>query len=164
MIWRIALFAALCTLSSLARAETSLSLGKAISQFDDVHIEETPEERCPADAICLRGWSRWTLDVKQTLAGPRVNGRIHVVMMQHAPMADSLFEKELLFVLEHIDNPAERKRLHADYKLLEFTYAETLYCTSSDPRQWGVPSDRIRKQQSDDEVSYCFPDPRVSDE
>jgi hypothetical protein len=47
---------------------------------------------------------------------------------------------------------------------LEFTYSETLYCMNSDPRQWGIPPDRIRNQQTDDEVSYCFPDPRVSDE
>src|SRR5687768_18600679 len=93
MIRRIVLFAALGGLSSLAQSEPSLSLGRAISQFDDVEIVETPEERCPPESICLRSWSRWTLDVKQTLAGPKVTGRIHVVMMQHAPMAPSLFKR-----------------------------------------------------------------------
>lgn len=164
MIRRIVLFAALATLSSLVQAETSLSLGRAISQFDDVEIVETPEERCPPESICLRGWSRWTLDVKQTLAGPKITGRIHVVMMQHTEIVGSLFKKELLFVLERIDDPAERKRLHADYKLLEFTYSQPTYCMSSDPAQWGIPRDRISKQDNDGEVAYCFPDPRVGNE
>jgi len=164
MIARITLFVVLGAASYIARAETSLSIGRAISQFDDVKIVETPEERCPPESICLRGWSRWTLDVKQTLAGPKVTGRIHVVMMQHAPMADSLFKKELLFVLEHIADPAERKRLHADYKLVEFTYSEPTYCLSSNPSEWGIASDRISRRNSDGETTYCFPDPRISDE
>jgi len=163
MIRHIALIATLSSWASLAQAEMTLSLGKAISQIDNVHIEETPEERCPPDYICLRGWSRWTLEVEETLAGPVVKGRIHVVMMQHSPMDESVFKRKLLFVLERIDDAAERKRLHADYKLLELSEPAMMYCTRTDPGQWKVPSDRIYRQDSDDDVSFCFPDPRSVD-
>src|SRR5689334_15976586 len=119
MIKRISIFIALCVPLAVARADTSLAIGRAISQIDDVNIQLKPEEMCPPSAICLRSWSRWTLDVKSTISGPVVSGRTYVVMMQHAPVADSTFKKDVLFVLEHIDIASERERLHADYKLVD---------------------------------------------
>jgi hypothetical protein len=160
MTKRLTILALFCVLSYSLRAETTLALGRAISQIDNVEIKETPEERCPPDAICLRNWARWTLDVETTIAGPRVTGRTYVVMMQHAPMVDAIFKRQLLFVLQHIDDAAERKRLHADYKLLELSDPELMFCSRFDPREWKVPSDRVYSRQEDGETIFCFADPR----
>jgi hypothetical protein len=160
MIWRIMVLALLCSLGSPIRAETTLALGRAISQIDDVDIEEAPEERCPPDRICLRSWARWTLHIETTIAGPQLEGRTYVVMMQHAPMVDAIFKRQLLFVLEHIDDASERKRLHADYKLLELRYPELMFCTGGDPSRWKIPPDRVYSRDDDGETTFCFPDPR----
>jgi len=82
--------------------------------------------------------------------------------MQHAPVVDSTFKTPLLFVLEHIDDPAERKRLHSDYKLLDITEAEAMICTSTDPKLLGVSQDDIYRQDNDSDVKYCFRDPRIA--
>jgi hypothetical protein len=160
MIKRIGICIVLCALGPVARADFSLTIGRAISQFDDVDIEMKPEEVCPPEAICLRSWSRWTLSIKSTISGPVVNGRTHVVMMQHAPVVDSTFKKDMFFVLEYIDDAAERKRLHADYKLLDMTAPELMICTSIDPTQLGVSADDIYRQGDGDDVTFCFRDPR----
>jgi hypothetical protein len=161
MIQRIAIVALSCA-SLPALADTSLVLGRAISQFDDVQIRLTPEEICPLDAICLWAWSRWTLETKQTISGPAVpNGRTYAIKMQHTSVVDSTFKKPLLFILEHIDDPDERKRLHADYKLLDITAAEAMICTRTDPKLLDVPQDDIYRQDSEDGTQFCFRDPRI---
>jgi hypothetical protein len=160
MIKQVVISAILCGVCTLASADVSLTLGKAISQSDNVDIQLTPEETCPPDWICLRGWSRWTLDIKQTIVGPTVKGRTYVVMMQHAPVVDSTFQRQLLFVLEHIDDPAERTRLHADYKLLDITDPEAMICTSTDPARLGVSPEDIYRQENGEDVTFCFRDPR----
>jgi hypothetical protein len=161
MIKRISISIALCSLGGFARADSSLAIGRAISQIDDVDIQLKPEEMCPPDAICLRSWSRWTLNIERTIAGPTVKGRTYVVMMQHAPVVDSTFKKELLFVLEHIDDASERKRLHADYKLLDITQPESMICTSADPVHLGVSADDIYRKGAGDDATSCFRDPRT---
>ena len=164
MIRRILLLALLSSLGSPIQAETTLALGRAISQMDDVDIEKTPEERCPSDSICLRSWARWTLHVETTIAGPKIKGRTYVVMMQHAPMARAIFKRQLLFVLERIDDAIERKRLHADYKLLELRYPELMFCTGVDPSRWKIPPDRVYSRDDDGETTFCFSDPRNGEE
>jgi hypothetical protein len=161
MINRIGIAIVLCGAGGFAQAETSLVIGRAVSQIDDVDIQLTPEEVCPPESICLRSWSRWTLNIKGTILGPLVKGRTFVVMMQHAPVVDSTFKKDLLFVLEHIDEGSERQRLHADYKLLEMTESEQMICMSADPGGLGVPSDEIYRQGEGEDVTFCFRDPRA---
>ncbi len=80
--------------------------------------------------------------------------------MQHSPVVDSVFGPKLIFVLEYIADAAERKRLHAEFKLLVMSAPATMFCTSSDPRQWKIPPDLIYSQNNDGDVSFCFPDPR----
>ena len=165
MIQRIVLVIAFYAACLPAWADASLVQGRAISQFDDVEIRSTPEETCPPDAICLRGWSRWTLEIEQTIAGPKVPiGRTHIVMMQHAPVVDSTFKKQLLFVLEHIDDPAERKRLHADYKMLDMPAPETMICTRIDPRHLGLAQEEIYRHNDAEDTSFCFRDPTIARE
>jgi hypothetical protein len=161
MIKRIGIAIVLCGVGAIAQAETSLVIGRAVSQIDDVDIQLKPEEVCPPESICLRSWSRWTLSINSTILGPVVSGRTYVVMRQHAPVVDSTFEKDLIFVLEHIGEASERQRLHADYKLLEMTEPEQMICTSADPASLGVPSDDIYRQGQGEDVTSCFRDPRT---
>lgn len=161
MIKRIGIAIGLCAAGTFAQAENSLVIGRAVSQLDDVDIQLRADEVCPPDSICLRSWSRWTLNIKGTITGPVVKGRTYVVMMQHAPVVNSTFKKDLLFVLEHIDEASERQRLHADYKLLQMTEPEQMICMSVDPAGLGVPSDDIYRQSEGEDVTYCFRDPRT---
>jgi hypothetical protein len=161
MIKRVGIVIVLCGTWGFAQGETSLAIGRAVSQIDNVDIQLKPEEVCPPESICLRSWSRWTLNIKGTILGPVVKGRTYVVMMQHAPVVDSTFKKDLLFVLEHIDEASERQRLHADYKLLEMTEPEQVICMSADPAGLGVPSGDIYRQGEGEDVTFCFRDPRT---
>src|ERR1700744_2936642 len=88
--------------SAVGNAATSFVVGRAVSEDDDVRIEESPDEVCPSDAICLFGWSRWTLDIERSLAGPAVKGRIHAVHMQHTTHNSSYFRRLHHFALEYI--------------------------------------------------------------
>jgi hypothetical protein len=164
MIKRIGIAMVLWGAGCIAQAETSLVVGRAVSQIDDVDIQLTPEETCPPESVCLRSWSRWTLNVKDTILGPAVKGRTYVVMMQHAPVVDSTFQKDLLFVLEHIDAASERQRLHADYKLLEMTEPEQMICMRTAPADLGVSSDVTYRQGKGEDATSCFRDPRTKRE
>lgn len=151
---------ALCVTSLSAFADASLVVGMAISQSDDVKIQPTKDEVCPPNSICLQGWNRWTLDTTGTVSGPVVpNGRTYVVKMQHAPVADSTFKRQLLFVLEQIEDPAERIRLHADYKLLDIASPESMICTATDPSRFGVPQKDIYRREDRDSTTFCFRGP-----
>jgi hypothetical protein len=150
--------------SSPTYADMSLVLGRALSQYDDVIIEDSPEETCPPEAICLWSWSRWTLNVKKTLKGPSVKGRIRVAMKQHSPYVRSVFTTTQLFLLEPIEDASERMRLHADYILREFSEPQTMYCTFTDPVSLGVSPGLVYKNRSEDDAHHCFPNPKDSEE
>lgn len=165
MLRRVAFGIALVCVGLRVWADTSLVLGKAVSQFDDVGIQPTPEETCPPNSICLWSWSRWTLDVQQTILGPAVpNGRAYVVRMQHAPVTDSTFNRPLLFVLDPVADPAERKRLHADYVLRDIARPEAMICTTTDPESLGVSPSDIYRQDDAEGTSFCFTDPRAAED
>jgi hypothetical protein len=145
--------------SAVGNAATSFVIGRALSEDDHVGIEKSPEEVCPPDAICLFGWSRWTLDIERSLAGPAIKGRIHAVHMQHTTHNRSYFSKPHQFALEYIADPSERKRLHADYKLLDLVDQKPMLCTKVDPQSAGIPADDIYAGTTDDSYKFCFVDP-----
>jgi hypothetical protein len=142
-----------------ANAGTSLVFGRAISEDDDVEIKPTPEEVCPPDAFCLFGWSRWTLNIDRSFAGPNVKGRIHAVHMQHTTHNRTFFNRLHVFALEYIDDSAERMRLHADYKLLDLIDEKAMFCTNTDPKRAGIPPEDIYAATTDDTYKFCFVDP-----
>lgn len=146
-------------IGGIANAATSFVIGRAISEYDDVRIEPSPEEICPPDAICLFGWSRWTLDIERSFSGPPVRGRIHAVHMQHTSHNPSSFRKLRHFALEYIADSSERKRLHADYKLLDLLDEKQMLCTEVDPKDAGIPANDVYIGTGDDSSKYCFVDP-----
>jgi hypothetical protein len=144
-------------IASNVYAGPSIVVGKAISEFDDVKIVPSEDEVCPEDAICLQGWSRWTIKVSQTLQGPAVKpGIVHVVHMQHTTHDPSKFKKLHLFILEYIAEPAERSRLHADYKLIDLLEERQMLCAYSDPKQEGIQAEGVYVLQTNDYTEYCF--------
>lgn len=145
--------------SAIGNAATSFVVGRALSEDDDVRIEESPEEVCPTDVICLFGWSRWTLEIERSLAGPPVKGRIHAVHMQHTKHNRSYFHKLRRFALEYIEEPSERKRLHADYKLLDLVDEKQMLCTRVNPESAGISADDVYAGTTDDSYKFCFVDP-----
>ena len=149
--------------SVVAKSATSFVVGRAISEYDDVRIEPTPEEVCPPDTICLFGWSRWTLDIDRSLVGPAVQGRIHAVHMQHTTHNRAYFRRLHHFALEFLADPSERKRLHADYKLLDFLDEKRMLCTNVDPKGSGIPTDDIYAGTGEDSYKFCFADPGYRD-
>lgn len=145
--------------SAVGNAATSFVIGRAISENDDVRIEESPAEVCPPDAICFFGWSRWTLNIERSLAGPAVKGRIHAVHMQHTTHNPSYFRRLHQFALEYIADSSERQRLHADYKLLDLVDEKRMLCTKVDPKSAGIPADDVYAGTTEDSYKFCFVDP-----
>ncbi len=145
--------------SATATADTSFVVGRAISEYDDVRIEESPDEVCPPDAICLFSWSRWTLDIERSLSGPAVKGRIFAVHMQHTRHRRSYFRGPHQFALEYISDASERKRLHADYKLLDLLDEKRMLCTRIDPQTAGIPANDVYAGTTENSYKFCFVDP-----
>jgi hypothetical protein len=145
--------------SATGNAGTSFVIGRAISEDDDVRIEQSADEVCPPDAICLYGWSRWTLNIERSLSGPAVKGRIHAVHMQHTTHNHSYFHGLHQFALEYIADASERKRLHADYKLLDLVDEKMMLCTKVDPQSAGIPAGDVYAGTTEDSYKFCFVDP-----
>jgi hypothetical protein len=145
--------------SANGNAGTSRVIGRAISEDDDVRIEQSADEVCPPDAICLYGWSRWTLDIERSLSGPAVTGRIHAVHMQHTTHNHFYFHGLHQFALEYIADASERKRLHSDYKLLDLVDEKRMLCTKVDPQSAGIPADDVYAGTTEDSYKSCFVDP-----
>jgi hypothetical protein len=129
--------------NATANAATSFVVGRALSKDDDVRIEQSPDEVCPPNAICLFGWSRWTLKIERSLAGPAVKGRIHAVHMQHTTHIPSYFNRLHEFALEYIADSAERERLHAEYKLLDLVDERRMLWTNVMPQSAGISDDEV---------------------
>ena len=157
---RASLFVAVCLLAgSAANGATSFVLGTAVSEDDKVDIKPTAEEVCPPAAICLFGWSRWTLEIRRSFVGPVVKGRIYAVHVQHTTHNPNYFKELHIFALEYIEDSAERVRLHADYKL-DLIDEKQMLCTDADPKKAGIPASDIYSATTDDSYRFCFRDPR----
>jgi hypothetical protein len=155
-----AILAAVLLVGEVAHADTSLAVGYAISQYDKADIKDSPDEVCQPDEICLFGWSRWTLNIQRTISGPSVKGRIYAVHMQHVSYNRAYFSRLRLFVLEYIKEPAERERLHADYKLLALPAEQRMICGDTNPQRAGISADDVYAGVTGDANYFCFIDPR----
>lgn len=109
--------------SGVARAQTTIAIGRAIEHESiDVPID------CPADAICMDGWFRYTLRIERTVTGPKPAPRVRAVHMQHTGYVRRYLRELRVFVLRPITDAAERRRFGADY-FLDSVAAETgFYC------------------------------------
>lgn len=105
-----------------ATATDSLVSGHAISNtyMDYVKID------CPKGDICMDVWFRWTIDVEKTVDGPRVEGRIIAVRLQHTTVTGSYESRLRFFVLRPIQDPKWRALLRADYYLISTSLPERI--------------------------------------
>jgi hypothetical protein len=146
-----------------SKADVSFVLGRALTQYDDVHIAESAADACPRESICTYGWSRWTLFVNRTVGGPLLKGRVHVATLQHSSLDLSFLGRLRQFALEYIPDASERQRLHADYKMLAFSEPSKppgMYCTSIDPTRAGIAVADYSVESTQEYKRYCF-DPRL---
>jgi hypothetical protein len=66
-------------------------------------------------------WYRWTIQIRRTLSGPPITGRIATAHIQHSSYLLSCLKRFRLFVLTPIENARTRRRLKADYCLVYTT-------------------------------------------
>jgi hypothetical protein len=148
----VSLLAAVLAAPAAHAADTVL-LGRAVEQ------REVPggDDGCgelTADTICLgHPWFRWTLAVDRILSGPQLSGRVLSVRRQHTWVVRSYQRSYRLFVVRPIEDPSERRRLGADYYLLD--QSEAHYCISFDPKELGLDVPSI-VEEHDDGGTYCF--------
>lgn len=76
------------------------------------------ENKCSDGELCMHTWWK-VIQVEKTLAGQPVSGRITAAASQHMAMNEKYNKAARYFTLESIEDPTERKRLHADYYLKE---------------------------------------------
>jgi hypothetical protein len=114
---------------------------------------EEDEESNALESICMHGWVRWIIDVQKTVGGARLSGRIYAARAQHALMPPYYQKSIRLFALEPISDPQIRKRLRADFYLIDMS--QEMYCMSVNPRAYGLPESTY-VQGGADEKSYCI--------
>lgn len=103
-------------------ATESVVSGRAIS---NTHMSYVKFD-CPKGYICLDGWFRWVIDVKETLRGPPVTGRVVAARMQHATAIPSYERRLRTFVLSPIEDPRRRAYLRSDYYLISTSLPERI--------------------------------------
>jgi len=103
-----------------AAATESVVSGRAIS---NTHMNYVKFD-CPKGYICLDGWFRWIIDVKKTLRGPTVTGRVIAARMQHTTVIPSYERRLRTFILSPIEDPKRRAHLRSDYYLISTSLAE----------------------------------------
>lgn len=121
-IWILGLFLLVLQETSAAAAADSVVSGRAIS---NEHMDYVKFD-CPKGYICLDGWFRWTIDVKRTLRGPHVTGRVIAVRMQHSTVIPSYESRLRLFVLSPIEDAKRRALLRSDYYLVSTSLADQI--------------------------------------
>src|SRR4051812_32664287 len=98
-----------CIVPLRAWAVDSVVLGHGLSNAFFGEIE------CQPTDLCMDSLYVWQLDAKQTLAGPRVQGRVRAVIAVHGPATSGFVKSVELFVLR----PVEGARTN-DSKSVEF--------------------------------------------
>ena len=103
--------------------------------------------------ICMHTWFRWTIDVERTIGGKKLSGRVFTARVQHAEMLRTYQEQMRLFALQPIEDLELKKKLHADYYLLDMS--PVMYCMSQNPKAFGL-AEASHVQGAGDEKEYCF--------
>jgi hypothetical protein len=101
---------------------------------------------------------RWEIDVRNTLAGPPIKGRVRAMAAQHAEALPSFVRSVEIFVLRPIVDDSLRQQCGADFELVTLSprYEGGRYCLQESPSQLGlsVPESEISFEA--DTGSYCF--------
>ena len=123
-----------------APAADSVVVGHGISNsyFSDA--------RCAPDLICMEARYLWILDVRRTVSGPSVVGRIRVVASQHTDANEQFVKSVELFVLKPIDDSSLQRTSGARYYLVALSARDSSgnYCLSVDPGGAGLKLDSLQ--------------------
>jgi hypothetical protein len=76
-------------------------------------------DECPDGDICLKSWWKAVIQVERTLRGSSLSGRITAAVLQHTSMNEHYQKAVRYFVLDAIEDPSMRKKLRANYYLVE---------------------------------------------
>lgn len=153
----ILIVCALCV--SGAALGDSLVLGRVVRS----HVIEDGPPACKEDdgpkqpdeleGICMYSWWLWTIDVKRTVGGTALRGRTSAAWIQHSDMLPAYRKRLRLFALQPIKSSDQRKRVHADYYLIDMS--PEMYCLWHDPQQFGLPK-ALHIEGSGEDKEYCF--------
>lgn len=135
-----------------AMAEDIVVIGSLLENKPMAHARV----ECPADAICLRSWWTSVIDVRKSVSGARVSGRVAAAVMQHASLKPSYQASVRLFVLRPIEDPATRARLRVDYYLQSMSAPRQMYCLPGDPKELGLVLDATYVASDEHSKGYCF--------
>ena len=106
----------------------------------------------------------WTLDVKRTVASPKVKGRVRALTMAHAGATSKYVRSVELFVLSPItESSKEMLSTGANYFIVALSplYQDAMYCTRMDPLDIGIPIERAQIKV-DENGSFCFERARLN--
>jgi hypothetical protein len=101
--------------SCCASAADIVVIGKLIVNEPMSYVRD----ECRDGDICLHSWWKAVVQVKKTLRGTPLSGRITAAVMQHTSMNAQYKNAVRYFVLEAIEDPSMRKKLRARYYLKE---------------------------------------------
>jgi hypothetical protein len=137
-----------CIAAMPASAVDSVVLGRGVSNDFFAEIE------CSSTDLCMDSLYVWELDAKQTLAGPKVTGRVRAVIAVHT-LATSKYVKSVeLFVLRPAEDVKADDSKSPAFSLVALSprYAGGKYCLHVDPRSVGLEVESARSADG----TFCF--------
>lgn len=151
--------AAACFLSaSQAHSADSVISGRGLTNkwLPDL---ETPCERsraadpAPLPEVCMDAWFVWEISVSRTIAGPLVKRRVRAANVQHAEYVLRHLQRDRLFLLRPIDDPAQRALLKTDYRIVDMSTDE---CLHTEPQGLGPDAAKVRVSHGENGDLYCL--------
>jgi hypothetical protein len=137
-------------------AAESVVVGRATK-----HFPIAAEVPCPPPdgegrvSICMDAWIGFELQIKRSIAGPEVKGRVRAARIQHSQYSRSGLNSLTLFVLAPIEDKETRRILGADYFLREASSSHSMYCFRESPEAYGL-DDQVSRIAEVQGSSYCF--------
>ena len=140
------------TAGGQAPAADSVVIGHGISNS---FFSDAP---CAPDLICMAARYLWILDVRRTVSGPSVVGRIRVVASQHTDANEQFVKSVELFVLKPIDDSSLQRTSGARYYLVALSARDSSgnYCLSVDPGGAGLKLDSLQVSVDAKSGFFCF--------
>jgi len=132
--------------------EATVILGRALSNTPmDIDV-------CAENEICMSAWFHFEIAVDRVVAGKKLGRSVRAARLQHMGLY-GIEDKVALMVLSPIDDESERQRLGVNYYLIDYSFADPLYCI-------GMPLDRFGFSGQTppllDGESYCYEPGKVA--
>jgi hypothetical protein len=130
-------------------AADSVVLGRGVSNTFFDRIE------CSPDSICMDSLYLWELDVKQTLVGPPVKGRVRALFASHGAATPEFVRDVELFVLSPSEGVKGGDSKFPAFGIIALSprYEGDQYCLPMDPRSVGLDVDSTKAKFG----LFCFP-------